>query len=133
MRLSAGTALRGGRERGSDVGVTEVVALEQQRFSGGLSQGVREAVPEVQAGLVAAALAEIAIRLAGEGFNTTDVPLEFCLLPSEVAEAFDSWQGASGCRGGTRGRGYLPVQGRADDGRRPGRGDRGQDRQEYRP
>jgi NTP pyrophosphatase (non-canonical NTP hydrolase) len=26
------------------------------------------------------------------GFNTTDVPLEFCLLQSEVAEAFDSWR-----------------------------------------
>ena len=27
-----------------------------------------------------------------QGFNTTDVPLEFCLLQSEVAEAFDSWR-----------------------------------------
>ena len=27
-----------------------------------------------------------------KGFNTTDVPLEFCLLQSEVAEAFDSWR-----------------------------------------
>lgn len=41
------------------------------------------------------------IRLAQEhawqnklakGFNTTDVPLEFCLLISEVAEAFDAWR-----------------------------------------
>jgi hypothetical protein len=30
-------------------------------------------------------------KIAG-GFNTTDVPLEFCLLQSEVAEAFDSWR-----------------------------------------
>lgn len=35
-------------------------------------------------------------RLAWEnkkakGFNTTDVPLEFCLLQDEVAEAFDAW------------------------------------------
>ncbi len=27
-----------------------------------------------------------------KGFNTTDVPLEFCLLTGEVAEAFDSWR-----------------------------------------
>ena len=25
-------------------------------------------------------------------FNTTDVPLEFCLLQGEVAEAFDAWR-----------------------------------------
>jgi hypothetical protein len=28
-----------------------------------------------------------------KGFNTTDVPLEFCLLQGEVAEAFDAWRG----------------------------------------
>ena len=27
-----------------------------------------------------------------KGFNTTDVPLEFCLLQSEIAEAFDAWR-----------------------------------------
>ena len=27
-----------------------------------------------------------------KGFNTTDVPLEFCLLLGEVAEAFDAWR-----------------------------------------
>lgn len=27
-----------------------------------------------------------------KGFNTTDVPLEFCLLISEVGEAFDAWR-----------------------------------------
>lgn len=27
-----------------------------------------------------------------KGFNTTDVPLEFCMLNSEVAEAFDAWR-----------------------------------------
>jgi hypothetical protein len=27
-----------------------------------------------------------------KGFNTTDVPLEFCLLNSEVAEAFNAWR-----------------------------------------
>ena len=26
-----------------------------------------------------------------KGFNTTDVPLEFCLLQGESAEAFDAW------------------------------------------
>ena len=36
-------------------------------------------------------------RLAWEnklakGFDTTDVPLEFCLLNGEVAEAFDAWR-----------------------------------------
>jgi NTP pyrophosphatase (non-canonical NTP hydrolase) len=27
-----------------------------------------------------------------KGFNTTDVPLEFCLLQGEMAEAFDAWR-----------------------------------------
>ena len=25
-------------------------------------------------------------------FNTTDVPLEFCLLQGKIAEAFDAWR-----------------------------------------
>jgi len=29
-------------------------------------------------------------------FNTTDVPLEFCLLHGEVAEAFEAWRTGSG-------------------------------------
>lgn len=31
-----------------------------------------------------------------KGFNTTDVPLEFCLLQGEVAEAFDAWRKGRG-------------------------------------
>ena len=27
-----------------------------------------------------------------KGFNTTDIPMEFCLLNGEVAEAFDAWR-----------------------------------------
>jgi hypothetical protein len=27
-----------------------------------------------------------------KGFNTADVPLEFCLLQGEMAEAFDAWR-----------------------------------------
>lgn len=27
-----------------------------------------------------------------KGFNTTDVPLEFCYLNAEAAEAFDAWR-----------------------------------------
>lgn len=27
-----------------------------------------------------------------KGFNTTDVPLEFCLLQGELAEAFEAWR-----------------------------------------
>lgn len=27
-----------------------------------------------------------------KGFSTTDIPLEFCLLSGEVAEAFDAWR-----------------------------------------
>jgi hypothetical protein len=27
-----------------------------------------------------------------KGFNTTDVPLDFCLLQGEIAEAFDAWR-----------------------------------------
>ena len=28
----------------------------------------------------------------GKGFNTTNVPLEFCLLQGEIAEAFEAWR-----------------------------------------
>jgi hypothetical protein len=31
-----------------------------------------------------------------KGFNMTDVPLEFCLLYGEVAEAFDAWRKGRG-------------------------------------
>lgn len=34
-----------------------------------------------------------------KGFNTTDVPLEFCLLQGEVAEAFDAWRKGCGSVG----------------------------------
>lgn len=34
-----------------------------------------------------------------KGFNTTDVPLEFCLLQGEVAEAFDAWRKEQGTVG----------------------------------
>jgi hypothetical protein len=39
----------------------------------------------------------LAQRLAWEnkiakGFNTSNVPLEFCLLNGEIAEAFDAWR-----------------------------------------
>jgi len=27
-----------------------------------------------------------------KGFNATDIPLEFCLLQGEIAEAFDPWR-----------------------------------------
>ena len=64
-RVSAGAGVRGGRECGGDVGVAEVVPFAQQCLSRGLGQGVREAVPEVQAGFVAAALAEIAVCVTG--------------------------------------------------------------------
>lgn len=40
---------------------------------------------------------KLAQKLAWEnklakGFNTSDVPLEFCLLTGELAEAFDAWR-----------------------------------------
>jgi hypothetical protein len=34
-----------------------------------------------------------------KGFNTTNVPLEFCLLQGEVAEAFDAWRKERGSVG----------------------------------
>jgi hypothetical protein len=46
--------------------MVEVVSFEQQRFSGGLHQGIREAVSEVQAGFVTAALPEIATGVPGD-------------------------------------------------------------------
>jgi hypothetical protein len=46
--------------------MAEVVSLEQQCFSGGLRQGICEAVSEVEAGLVAAALPEIAVGVPGD-------------------------------------------------------------------
>jgi hypothetical protein len=30
-----------------------------------------------------------------KGFNTIDIPLEFCLLQGEIAEAFDAWRKGS--------------------------------------
>jgi hypothetical protein len=65
-RPALGLSAGGGGQCGGDVGVAEVVSLEQQCFSGGPGQGVREAVPEVQAGLVAAAPAEITVGVAGD-------------------------------------------------------------------
>src|SRR5579863_3364521 len=53
------------RQCGHQIGVTEVISLKQQRFAGGLGQGVCEAVPEVKASLVAAALPEVPVRAAG--------------------------------------------------------------------
>ena len=44
----------------------EVVALVQQGLAGGLGEGVGEAVAEVQPRSVAAALAEVAVGLAGD-------------------------------------------------------------------
>jgi hypothetical protein len=46
--------------------MAEVVSLEQQCFAGGLRQSVREAVSKVEAGLVTAALPEIAIGVPGD-------------------------------------------------------------------
>ena len=63
---STGTVVWRGGQRGPDVGMGEVISLEQQRFSGGLRKGVREAVPEVQAGLVAATLPEITVGVPGD-------------------------------------------------------------------
>lgn len=35
-----------------------------------------------------------------KGFNTTDVPNEFCLLVEEIGEAFSAWRKATGHLGG---------------------------------
>ena len=46
-----------------------------------------------------------------KGFNTTDIPLEFCLLQGEIAEAFDAWRkGRDERRRGTCGRSNLPAR-----------------------
>ena len=34
-----------------------------------------------------------------KGFNTSDVPLELCLLSGEIAEAFDAWRKGAPGRG----------------------------------
>lgn len=34
-----------------------------------------------------------------KGFNTADVPLEFCLLQGEIAEAFEAWHRGTGTVG----------------------------------
>lgn len=36
------------------------------------------------------------LNKVNHGFNTTDVPKEFCLLYGEVAEAFEAWKHHSG-------------------------------------
>ena len=45
-----------------------------------------------------------------KGFNTTDVPLEFCLLQGEIAEAFDAWCQGRESRGRTGRCGDLPAE-----------------------
>lgn len=35
--------------------------------------------------------AEILANKKAKGFNTTDIPLEFCFLNNEVTEAFEAW------------------------------------------
>lgn len=37
-----------------------------------------------------------------KGFNTEDVPLEFCYLSGEVTEAFDAFKKRTPCRRRTR-------------------------------
>jgi NTP pyrophosphatase (non-canonical NTP hydrolase) len=54
---------------------------------------------ETLAGIRAAQSRAWANKLA-KGFNTTDVPMEFCLLQGEVAEAFDAWRKERGTVGG---------------------------------
>jgi NTP pyrophosphatase (non-canonical NTP hydrolase) len=41
---------------------------------------------------LAAAQARAWANKLAKGFNTTDVPLEFCLLVEEVGEAFSAWR-----------------------------------------
>ncbi|MFA5062347.1 MAG: MazG-like family protein [Patescibacteria group bacterium] len=35
--------------------------------------------------------AEVLENKKNKGFNTTDIPLEFCFLNNEVTEAFEAW------------------------------------------
>jgi hypothetical protein len=49
--------------RRSDVGVREIVAYEQQRFTCELCERVRKAIAEIELGRMAAAFAEIAIGI----------------------------------------------------------------------
>ena len=70
----------------SPKGQIEVHESHARRVAVGKDTGREEAV-DIRSGQ----------RLAWEnkkakGFNTTDVPLEFCLLQGEVAEAFDAWR-----------------------------------------
>lgn len=51
-----------------------------------------EVVPSVSALATRALQAAIIAHKHDRGFNTTNVPLEFCLLQGEVAEAFDAWR-----------------------------------------
>jgi hypothetical protein len=54
----------GSRQRGSDIGLGEIVALEQQRLSSAPRQRVGEAVAEIQSRPMSAAPAEIAVGFA---------------------------------------------------------------------
>jgi len=78
-------ALCRARESASLLGGPEVRESRVRRVAVGKDSGREEAV-DIRAGQ----------RLAWEnkkakGFNTTDLPLEFCLLQDEVSEAFDAW------------------------------------------
>jgi Transposase len=53
------------RENGREIRVCEIIALEQYRFASHLSQGIGEAIPEIQTRRMSAPLAEIAVGFAG--------------------------------------------------------------------
>ena len=57
-------AIASGEESALDVGAGEVVALEQQRFAGGLAQCIAEAVAEIERSRMPA-LAEVAEGMPG--------------------------------------------------------------------
>src|SRR5260221_7404184 len=54
----------GSRQRGSDISLGEIIALEQQRLSSAPRQRVREAVAEIQSRPMSATPAEIAVGFA---------------------------------------------------------------------
>ncbi|RNI17205.1 hypothetical protein [Flexivirga caeni] len=48
---------------------------------------------------IASAQNAVFANKVAKGFNTTDVPLEFCLLQGEIAEAFEAWHRGTGTVG----------------------------------
>ena len=71
-----------------DIGTAKVIAFEQQRLAGGLGQGVRKAIAEVQLSRMTATSAKISVGLPGDPLRFGDgFDDNFCLCNQFIEAA----------------------------------------------